>query len=290
MQAAPLLLHPCCCTPPTSRLPLSLLLHPSYIPSTAFLPHCILPAWLPLSQAEPGRGEFCASREGPRGATVPGCWLWREGDKAPSPAAAGSGEQRQHRRGACTGESFLLPVAAPQGLLFSSGINPEKPNIKQSFKISLSRCFCFQNSDTMTAALVSKSSPEPGTTWTSQIPAIPEPILSLQQDSFFFFFFLSWCVHNGMKPEKAGILALRNSRKNTVQRPQVLPGSGMREFQMSNLLSFTAAEGALPSRRRCHCFGFGLSVPTDFSKWQKYAFKPQPLAASAAQINTLVIA
>lgn len=153
------------------------------------------------------------------------------------------------------------------------------------------RVFCVQNSDTMTAALVSKSSPEPGTTWTSQIPAIPKPILSLQQD-FYIFFFPSelvcsqWCENQ----KKAGILALRNSRKNTVQRPQVLPGSGMREFQMSNLLSCAAAEGALPSRRRCHRLGFGLSVPTDFSKWQKYASKPQPLAAPAAQINTLVIA
>lgn len=139
------------------------------------------------------------------------------GGKSPSPPAAGSGEQKQHRRvGACTGESLSPPVAAPQGLLFSLGINPEKPNIKQSFKISLTQCFCVQNSDTMTAALVSKSSPEPGTTWTSQISAIPKPILSSQQN---FIFFLSWCVHNGVKPEKAGILALRNSRKNTVQRP-----------------------------------------------------------------------
>lgn len=72
-------LHPSCCIPPTSLLHLSLLLHPSYISSTAFLPHRILPASLPLSQAEPTRGNFCASRKGPGGASVPGCWVWRGG-------------------------------------------------------------------------------------------------------------------------------------------------------------------------------------------------------------------
>lgn len=81
-------LHPSCCIPPTSLLHLSLLLHPSYISSTAFLPHRILPASLPLSQAEPTRGNFCASRKGPGGASVPGCWVWRGGGQISIPSSS----------------------------------------------------------------------------------------------------------------------------------------------------------------------------------------------------------
>lgn len=113
--------------------------------------------------------------------------------------------------------------------------------------------------------------PEPGTAWTSQIAAIAKPILLLQQR--FFFFFLSWSVHNGMRSEKVGIPALRNSRKNTVQRQKVLPGSEISEFQMSSLLSFAAFEGAFPSCLRCHKRWILSPCSADFSKRQKMPLK-----------------
>lgn len=89
----------------------------------------------------------------------------------------------------------------------------------------------------------------------------------------FFFFFLSWSVHNGMRSEKAGIPVLRNSRKNTVQRQKVLPGSEISEFQMSSLLSFAAFEGAFPSCLRCHKRWILSPCSADFSKWQKMPLK-----------------
>lgn len=111
----------------------------------------------------------------------------------------------------------------------------------------------------------------------SREPHGPARLLLLQSQFYYysrdFFFFLSWSVHNGMRSEKVGIPALRNSRKNTVQRQKVLPGSEISEFQMSSLLSFAAFEGAFPSCLRCHKRWILSPCSADFSKWQKMPLK-----------------
>lgn len=177
------MLHSSCCTscciPPTSLLHLSLLLHPSYI-------HCIPPPlhpFLPGSHCprlNPGRRILCQG-EGPGGTTVPGAGSEGRGTNLhPSSSRLWGAETAQGRVSCCLWQ-HLGDCCLVQELILKSRTS------NNPLQSHFPRVFCVQNSDTMTAALVSKSSPEPGTTWTSQIPAIPKPILSLQQDFYIFF-------------------------------------------------------------------------------------------------------
>lgn len=123
-----LLLHPSHISS-ASLPPAASLLHPLHSsPAASFLPgsHC--------PRLNPGRRILCQG-EGPGGTTVPGAGSEGRGTNLPPLHQQALGSRNS------TGESLLLPVAAPRGLLFSSGINPEKPNIKQSLTISLSPCF-----------------------------------------------------------------------------------------------------------------------------------------------------